>query len=71
MGKGTEFTVTLNVSENAFSEEERSSESITSDEIKKYNRRIQDTLELVPDRLHNTGQNGKTDTLLVVEDSEK
>lgn len=71
VGKGTEFTVTLNVSENAFSEEERSSESITSDEIKKYNRRIQDTLELVPDRLHNTGQNGKTDTLLVVEDSEE
>ncbi len=72
VGKGTEFTVTLNVSEDAFSPEERSSESITSDEIKKYNQRIQDTLELVPQEHRRTGRPAKTaDTLLIVEDSEE
>lgn len=69
VGKGTEFIVSLNVSDNAFSPDERSSESITGDEIRKYNQRIQDTLELIPERLESKADREEKETVLVVEDS--
>lgn len=68
-GKGSEFTVTLKVSENAYSDQEKSLESITADEIDKYNKRMIDTVELIPDRLRNNPEDSHREIILIVEDN--
>ena len=53
VNKGSDFIVTLNVSEDAYAPDERSSENITTEEIQKYNQRIKETIELIPEKLTN------------------
>lgn len=71
VGVGTEFTVVLNVSDNAYSKDEKVIESISPDEVKKYNQRMQDTLELIPDRLINDEKKNDKDTIMIVEDNKE
>ncbi|MGM9766962.1 MAG: two-component regulator propeller domain-containing protein [Candidatus Cryptobacteroides sp.] len=69
VGEGTSFTVTLSVSETAFGSGEYSTESITDDEIDKYRRRIQDSIDLVPEKLSPPSSETVAQTLLIVEDN--
>lgn len=71
VGVGTEFTVVLNVSDNAYTKDEKVIESISPDEVKKYNQRMQDTLELIPDRLINDEKKNDKDTIMIVEDNKE
>lgn len=71
IGKGSEFIVVLNVSENAYSATERSLESITSEEIERYNLRMKETIELNPDQLMNPEQETNKESILIVEDNKE
>ena len=69
-GKGSEFTVTLDVSANAYTPEERLSEGITPIEIRKYNQRMKDTLELIPDKKpEEDRKESERETIMLVEDN--
>lgn len=69
VGEGTRFNVTLSVSRTAFSSGDYSTEGITEDEISKYRQRIQDSIDLVPEKLAPASGETGTGTLLVVEDN--
>ena len=69
VGEGTRFSVSLSVSGTAFSSGNYSSEGITDDEISKYRQRIQDSIDLVPEKLEPANRETGTGTLLVVEDN--
>lgn len=73
VGKGSEFIVSLNVSESAYSSSEKSLESITSEEIQKYNLRMKETIELIPDQLISTEQDNTDvkESILIVEDNKE
>ena len=73
VGKGSEFIVSLNVSESAYSSSEKSLESITSVEIQKYNLRMKETIELIPDQLISTEQDNTDvkESFLIVEDNKE
>lgn len=73
LGKGSEFVVNLNVSESAYSLSERSMENITSEEIRKYNLHMKETIELIPDQLISVKQDGATvrESILIVEDNKE
>ena len=45
VNEGSDFIVTLNVSEDAYGPDERSSENITTEEIQKYNQRIKEPID--------------------------
>lgn len=69
-GKGSEFIVTLDVSQDAYTDDEKLVESITPEEIRRYNQRMKDTLELIPDK--DTGESpgsGGRECILLVEDN--
>ncbi|MBO5193377.1 MAG: response regulator, partial [Bacteroidales bacterium] len=66
---GAEFIITLDVSENAYNEDEKLAESITDEEIQKYNRRMQDTLRLIPDKLVTEKNELSRETVMLVEDN--
>ena len=69
-GKGSEFIVTLNVSENAYTPQQRSLEAISADDITKYQQRIKDTLEMIPDnRSDEERDNHDRESILIVEDN--
>ncbi|MGN0189335.1 MAG: ATP-binding protein [Candidatus Cryptobacteroides sp.] len=68
-GTGSEFIVELNVSEKAYNDEEKLVENITDEEIQKYNKRMRDTLRLIPDKLMNDGQEKGRETIMLVEDN--
>ena len=69
-GKGSEFIVTLNVSENAYTPQQRSMESISADDITKYQQRVKDTLEMNPDnRSAEDGKDSSRASILIVEDN--
>ncbi len=72
-GKGAEFIVTLNVSESAYSPSERSPENITSEEIRKYNLHMKETIELIPEQLIATRQEDGPvrELILIVEDNKE
>ena len=73
VGNGSEFIVSLNVSESAYSSSEKSLESITSEEIQKYNLRMKETIELIPDQLISTEQDNTDvkESILIVEDNKE
>jgi signal transduction histidine kinase/ligand-binding sensor domain-containing protein/DNA-binding response OmpR family regulator len=71
VNKGSNFIVTLNVSEDAYSSDERSSENITTEEIQKYNQRIKDTIELLPGKLTGEQREVGKETLMIVEDNKE
>lgn len=71
VGVGTVFTVTLNVSEDAYTTDEKGMESISRDEVQQYNQRMRDTLELVPDNLIDEDKKNDKETILVVEDNKE
>lgn len=71
VNKGSDFIVTLNVSENAYSSDERSSESITDEEIQKYNQRIKETIELIPEKLTDKEKDPSRESILIVEDNKE
>lgn len=71
VGSGTVFTVTLNVSDNAYSKDEKVIESISKDEVKKYNQRMLDTIELIPDKLTEEEKKNDKDTIMIVEDNKE
>lgn len=69
-GKGSEFIVTLNVSENAYTPQQRSLEAISADDITKYQQRIKDTLEMIPDNRSDEERNvSGRESILIVEDN--
>lgn len=70
-GKGSNFIVTLNVCRQAFTAEERSTEEISTDDIRKYNQRLKDTIELIPERLFEKNNAKSRDIVLVVEDNKE
>lgn len=67
--KGSEFIVTLNVSEAAYTLEERSLGSITTDDISRYNRRMQENVELRTEGLSEAEARDDRECILVVEDN--
>ena len=73
VGNGSEFIFSLNVSESAYSSSEKSLESITSEEIQKYNLRMKETIELIPDQLISTEQDNTDvkESILIVEDNKE
>ena len=71
VGVGTVFTVTLNVSDNAYTEDEKAIESISQDEIRKYNQRMRDTIELIPDKLVDEEKKNDKETIMIVEDNKE
>ena len=71
VGAGTEFIVTLNVSDNAYTREEKVVESISLDEIRKYNQRMRDTIELIPDKLIDEEKKNDMETIMIVEDNKE
>ena len=71
VGVGTVFTVTLNVSENAYTKDEKAIESISQDEIQKYNQRMRDTIELIPDKLVDEDKKNDKETIMIVEDNKE
>lgn len=71
VGVGTIFTVTLNVSDNAYTKDEKAIESISQDEIKKYNQRMRDTIELVPEKLVDEEKKNDKETIMIVEDNKE
>ena len=69
-GKGSEFTVILDVSESSYTKEEKLTEGITPVEILKYNRRMKDTLELIPDKKpEENPEKSERETIMLVEDN--
>ena len=68
VGQGSEFIIKLNVSESAYSEEEKNYENVNNDDINRYNQRLKDTLELIPDQ-NNTVNDSQKDILMIVEDN--
>ena len=71
VGVGSIFTVTLDVSDSAYTKEEKAVESISYDEIQKYNQRMRDTIELIPDKLVNEEKKNDKDTIMIVEDNKE
>lgn len=71
VGVGTVFTVTLNVSDNAYTKDEKAIESISQDEIRKYNQRMRDTIELIPDKLVDEEKKNDKETIMIVEDNKE
>lgn len=71
VGIGTIFTVTLNVSDNAYTKDEKVIESISQDEIQRYNQRMRDTIELIPDKLVNEEKKNDKETIMIVEDNKE
>jgi signal transduction histidine kinase/ligand-binding sensor domain-containing protein/DNA-binding response OmpR family regulator len=70
VGKGSDFVVTLNVSESAYSASEKSLENITSEEIRKHNLHLKETIELIPEQLIAAKQDATMakESILIVED---
>jgi hypothetical protein len=66
--KGSDFIVTLNVSENAYTPEERSSESITTKEIRK---RMKETIELIPEKPADKKKDPLRESVMVVENNKE
>jgi len=71
INKGSDFIVTLNVSEDAYNPDERSSENITTEEIQKYNQRIKETIELIPEKLTNKEKDPARESIMIVEDNKE
>ena len=71
VNKGSDFIVTLNVSEDAYNQEERSTETITMEEIQKYNQRMQETIELIPEKLTNKEKDPSKESIMIVEDNKE
>ena len=71
INEGSDFIVTLNVSEDAYGPDERSSENITTEEIQKYNQRIKETIELIPEKLTNKEKDPARESIMIVEDNKE
>ena len=71
VNEGSDFIVTLNVSEDAYGPDERSSENITTEEIQKYNQRIKETIELIPEKLTNKEKDPARESIMIVEDNKE
>ena len=51
--------------------DERSSENITTEEIQKYNQRIKETIELIPEKLTNKEKDPALESIMIVEDNKE
>ena len=51
--------------------DERSSENITTEEIQKYNQRIKETIELIPEKLTNKEKDPARESIMIVEDNKE
>lgn len=69
LGEGSTFSVILNVSCSAFSEDEKSQESISLDEIESYNKEIKDSVDIIPSNT-SKAEKGKN-RILIVEDNKE
>lgn len=70
VGMGSTFAVKLNVSREAYSDEERSDEKITSDGLKKYNLRLSDKIEHISQQEPTPSEEiEERDSVLIVEDN--
>ena len=70
-GKGSIFTVTLNVSESAYTEEERSADVITDAEMDTYNKEMAEHIEMRKDELEDKNTLKEHDCLMIVEDNKE
>lgn len=73
VGEGTNFIVILNVSELAYDIAERRQEGITLAEIRKYNMRLKQTVEILPGKLTQEKHQPRQDreSILIVEDNKE
>ena len=69
-GEGTKFIVKINVSENAYDADQRLSEGISQDDIRKFNDHMQETVALLPEYTKQDKATSDTrPTILIVEDN--
>jgi signal transduction histidine kinase/DNA-binding response OmpR family regulator len=71
VGIGSEFIVTLDVSDKAYTDDEKLIEGITKEEVQKYNKRMRDTIELIPDKLIDKEKNSDEEIIMIVEDNKE
>lgn len=73
VGEGSDFIVILNTSELAYDDAEKRQESITLAEMRKYNMRLKETVETLPDNLTQESQQSQEEkeTILIVEDNKE
>ncbi|KMW82545.1 hybrid sensor histidine kinase/response regulator transcription factor [Bacteroides sp. 3_1_13] len=71
VGEGSNFIVILNVSEQAYEAAERRQDGITLAEIQKYNMRLKETVEILPDKLTQEKHPSQEErqSILIVEDN--